>query len=68
VPGPWLASLARQEPRARTGDAVDRVPKAKIKFVVLLSIKLLCFFIYYYFLFVHPTLYNSSKAKIKFAV
>ena len=28
VLGPWLASLARQEPRARCGDVIDQVPKA----------------------------------------
>jgi hypothetical protein len=29
VPGPWLASLAKQEPRVRTGDAIDQEPKAQ---------------------------------------
>jgi hypothetical protein len=29
VPGPWLASLAGQEPRARPEGAVDQEPKAR---------------------------------------
>ena len=29
APGPWLASLARQEPRAGPGCAVDREPRAR---------------------------------------
>jgi hypothetical protein len=29
VPGPWLASVARQEPKARRGGSVDQVPRAR---------------------------------------